>query len=89
VPRLSGHHGWTVIARQRAEQYGRKPAPGEESESDRPKARRGAALIERNRQNEKIAIPEAGGPFGASRPSQRDRLASSAGLAYDFEQIVW
>jgi transposase-like protein len=45
-----------------------KPTTGEELESDRLKARLGAALIERDLLNEKIAILEA------SRPLARRRL---------------
>src|SRR5712691_1845043 len=44
-----------------------KPATGEELESDRLKARLGAALIERDLLNEKIAILEAGRPFARRR----------------------
>lgn len=47
-----------------------KPAAGEELESERLKARLGAALIERDLPNEKIAILEA------SRPLTRRRLKS-------------
>lgn len=44
-----------------------KPATGEELESDRLKARRGAALIERDLFNEKIAILEANRPLARQR----------------------
>lgn len=44
-----------------------KPAAGEELESDRLKARLGAALIERDLLNEKIAILEANRPLGRRR----------------------
>src|SRR3954453_10813806 len=47
-----------------------KPATGEDLESDRLKARLGAALIERDLLNEKIAILEA------NRPLARQRLKS-------------
>src|SRR3954451_13811627 len=47
-----------------------KPATGEELESDRLKARLGAALIERDLLNEKVATLEAG------RPLVRRRLSS-------------
>ena len=40
-----------------------KPATGEELESDRLKAKLGAALIERELLNEKIAILEANRPL--------------------------
>jgi transposase len=45
-----------------------KPATGEELESDRLKARLGAALIERDLLNEKIAILEAHRPLARRRP---------------------
>jgi transposase-like protein len=44
-----------------------KPATGEELESDRLKVRLGAALIERDLLNEKIALLEAGRPFARRR----------------------
>ena len=44
-----------------------KPASGEELESERLKARLGAALIERDLLNEKIAILESGRPFARQR----------------------
>jgi transposase len=44
-----------------------KPTTGEGLESDRLKARLGAALIERDLLNEKIAILEAGRPFARRR----------------------
>jgi len=44
-----------------------KPTTGEELESDRLKARLGAALIERDLLNEKIAILEAGRPLARRR----------------------
>jgi len=44
-----------------------KPATGEELESDRLKARLGAALIERDLLNEKIAILEANRPLARRR----------------------
>ena len=47
-----------------------KPSTGEELESDRLKARLGAALIERDLLNEKITILEA------NRPLARRRLKS-------------
>ena len=45
-----------------------KPAIGEELESDRLKARLGAALIERDLLNEKIAMLEADRPLALRRP---------------------
>ncbi len=45
-----------------------KPAAGEELESDRLKARLGAALIERDLLNEKIAMLEADRPLAPRRP---------------------
>ena len=45
-----------------------KPATGEELESDRLKARLGAALIERDLLNEKIAVLEADRPLVPRRP---------------------
>ena len=44
-----------------------KPATGEDLESDRLKARLGAALIERDLLEEKIAILEANRPLGRQR----------------------
>jgi transposase len=44
-----------------------KPATGEDRESDRLKARLGAALIERDRLNEKIAALEANRPLARRR----------------------
>ena len=44
-----------------------RPATGEELESDRLKARLGAALIERDLLNEKIALLEADRPFARRR----------------------
>ena len=44
-----------------------KPTSGEELESDRLKARLGAALIERDLLNEKIAVLEAGRPLARRR----------------------
>src|ERR671927_493244 len=44
-----------------------KPVCGEELESERLKAKLGAALIERDLLNEKIAILEAGRPFARKR----------------------
>ena len=44
-----------------------KPATGEELESERLKAKLGAALIERDLLHEKIAILEAGRPFARKR----------------------
>jgi transposase len=44
-----------------------KPASGEELESERLKAKLGAALIERDLLNEKIALLEAGRPFAQRR----------------------
>jgi transposase len=45
-----------------------KPASGEELESDRLKAKLGAALIERDLLQEKIAMLEANRPLGRRRP---------------------
>ena len=45
-----------------------KPATGEDLESDRLKARLGAALIERDLLNEKIAMLEADRPLALRRP---------------------
>jgi transposase-like protein len=45
-----------------------KATTGEELESDRLKARLGAALIERDLLNEKIAVLEAGRPLARRRP---------------------
>ena len=45
-----------------------KPVAGEDLESDRLKARLGAALIERDLLNEKIAILEANRPLARRRP---------------------
>src|SRR5918998_1090544 len=45
-----------------------RAATGEELESERLKAKLGAALIERDLLNEKIAILEAGRPFARRRP---------------------
>jgi transposase len=44
-----------------------RPATGEELQSDRLKARLGAALIERDLLNEKIALLEADRPFARRR----------------------
>ena len=44
-----------------------KPAIGDELESERLKAKLGAALIERDLLNEKIALLEAGRPFARGR----------------------
>ena len=44
-----------------------RAAPGEELESERLKAKLGAALIERDLLNEKIALLEAGRPFARRR----------------------
>ena len=44
-----------------------KPTNGEELESERLKAKLGAALIERDLLNEKIALLEAGRPFARRR----------------------
>jgi transposase len=44
-----------------------KPVTGEERESERLKAKLGAALIERDRLNEKIAILEANRPLARRR----------------------
>ena len=44
-----------------------KPASGEELASERLKAKLGAALIERDLLNEKIALLEAGRPFVRGR----------------------
>jgi hypothetical protein len=44
-----------------------RPGSGEELESNRLKARLGAALIERDLLNEKIALLEAGRPFARRR----------------------
>jgi transposase len=51
-----------------------KSATGEDLESDRLKARLGAALIERDRLNEKIAVLEAIDPLRGSIPLARRRL---------------
>ena len=45
-----------------------KPATGEDLESDRLRARLGAALIERDLLNEKIAMLEADRPLALRRP---------------------
>ena len=45
----------------------RRAATGEELESERLKAKLGAALIERDLLNEKIALLEAGRPFARKR----------------------
>jgi transposase len=45
----------------------RRPATGEDLEGDRLKARLGAALIERDLLEEKIAILEANRPLGRRR----------------------
>src|ERR1700745_2693556 len=45
-----------------------KPATGEELESDRLKAKLGAALIERDLLHEKIAVLEANRPLARRRP---------------------
>src|SRR5271165_5256162 len=47
-----------------------KPSTGEELESDRLKAKLGAALIERDLLQEKIAILEANRPLGRRRPGR-------------------
>ena len=44
-----------------------RAATGEELESERLKAKLGAALIERDLLNEKIALLEAGRPFARRR----------------------
>ena len=44
-----------------------RPGSGEELESERLKAKLGAALIERDLLNEKIALLEAGRPFARRR----------------------
>ena len=61
-----------------------KPATGEDLEGDRLKARLGAALIERDLLEEKIAILESQSPFGgpAPRPSSRGCFAGQ-------RQAVW
>ena len=52
-----------------------RAATGEELESERLKARLGAALIERDLLNEKIALLESERPF--ARPRRKPRAASS------------
>ena len=47
-----------------------KPASGEELESERLKAKLGAALIERELLNEKIALLEANRPLARRRPKR-------------------
>src|SRR5204863_6599271 len=62
-----------------------RPGSGEELESDRLKARLGAALIERDLLNEKIALLEAGRPFARRRrkPSAASCRRSAA------SHMVW
>src|SRR6266849_3786361 len=62
---LTGWHGAFLAAGEAA--LTSRAATGEELESDRLKARLGAALIERDLLNEKIAILEADRPFARRR----------------------
>jgi len=62
---LTGWHDAFLAAGEAA--LTTRAATGEELESDRLKARLGAALIERDLLNEKIAILEAGRPFARRR----------------------
>ena len=62
---LTGWHDTFVAAGEAA--LTTRAVTGEELESDRLKARLGAALIERDLLNEKIAILEAGRPFARRR----------------------
>jgi transposase-like protein len=55
--------GWRDAFLAGGEALTTKPATGEELESDRLKAKLGAALIERGVQHEKIAILEANRPL--------------------------
>ena len=62
---LTGWHDAFLAAGEAA--LTTRPATGEELESDRLKARLGAALIERDLLNEKIALLEADRPFARRR----------------------
>src|SRR6185436_18910026 len=62
---LTGWHDAFLAAGEAA--LTTRAATGEELESDRLKTRLGAALIERDLLNEKIAILEAGRPFARRR----------------------
>ena len=62
---LTGWHDTFLAAGEAA--LTTRAATGEELESDRLKAKLGAALIERDLLNEKIAILEAGRPFARGR----------------------
>ena len=62
---LSGWHDAFLAGGEAA--LTRRAATGEELESERLKAKLGAALIERDLPNEKIAILEAGRPFARRR----------------------
>jgi len=62
---LTGWHGAFLAAGEAA--LTTRPGSGEELASDRLKARLGAALIERDLLNEKIAILEADRPFARRR----------------------
>ena len=60
------------------------PATGEDLEGDRLKARLGAALIERDLLEEKIAILEANSPFGPPQAQAMSRAVSRGQ-----RQAVW
>jgi transposase len=81
---LTGWHDAFLVGGEAA--LTSRPGSGEELESNRLKARLGAALIERDLLNEKIALLEAGRPFaGASHEprhiaGQRQALWSGRGL---------
>ena len=62
---LTGWHDAFLAAGEAA--LTTRPATGEELESERLKARLGAALIERDLLNEKIALLEADRPFARRR----------------------
>ena len=62
---LTGWHGAFLAAGEAA--LATRSGIGEELESNRLKARLGAALIERDLLNEKIALLEAGRPFARRR----------------------
>ena len=62
---LTGWHDAFLAAGEAA--LTTRPATGEELESERLKARLGAALIERDLLHEKIALLEAGRPFARRR----------------------
>src|SRR6187455_3865529 len=63
--RLTGWHDAFLAGGEAA--LTSRAATGEELESDRLKAKLGAALIERDLLNEKIALLEAGRPFARGR----------------------